>query len=1288
MNTDLVTTSELFELLTKATRDAVWHWDLEADTVWWNEGFSTLFGYDAQVSEGGPESWYNHVHPDDKEWVLSSIHQAIDQGATNWSAEYRFCRADGTYATVYDRGYILHRDGKSVRMVGAMQDITDRVSLQRARDESEERLRFALKSAQLGTWEFDPVAGTVNWDDRAKEIFGIPSANIMPYENSLNYIHPDDSRKVEEAVKWALNPASGGHYDMKYRTGVQTDGQLRWVRSIGQTHFTETGQVYRFSGVAQDITEEMLAKEKAELSEQQARIAVEGAGSGSFSVNMETNEIIYSSSYAQIVTGEATIGLTRDVFIRHVHPDDRLIRKRAYEKAANTATVSYEARFIWNDGSIHWVKILGQYLANTAGKAVTFSGIAQDITQQKEQAKALKEAEERFTIAFNNTSMGMAFTDKKANFTLVNQAYTKLLGYSTDELHHLNSFELTHPDDRKGNRKLFEEVVRGDRPFFNLVKRYIHKDGSIRWVQLNVTRVADAQEETQSMIIIAHDISAEIETRQALQDSETLFRSITTASTAALWLTDESLAITYVSPKWIDWTGVPLEKHLGNGWLNYVVIEDRQRAAEHFLTDFRAFRYHESQFRVFNETDGTVRWVVCTGTPQYAADGRFTGYIGAILDISERIEANAKLRASDERFRNMITQAPVAIGILNTRNLIVETANTSILEIWGKDTSIIGLPLIKALPEIDGQVFIELLENVYDSGISHYGYETHAQLHRKGKLEDAYFNFVYAPVRDEVGKTNGVLVVATEVTSQVIAKRALQESEQRFRNLIEEAPVATSLFIVPEMIIELPNEAMLKFWGKDSSVIGKPLREGVPELVGQPFLDILQEVYSTGIEYSAQEARADLIVDGQLRTFYFNFTYKPLRNAAGKVYAILDMAIDVTEQVLARRTIEESELRFRSLMEAMSPMTWTNTPEGEVDFYNQRWYDYTELDFEQTKAWGWPAVVHPDDLAHTMQMYRNALATGTVFVVENRYRRGADGMYRWHLNRALPIRDEEGVITVWVGTATDIHEQKELEAELEQQVQARTEQLLASNHDLRRSNDNLEKFAYIASHDLQEPLRKIQAFGDILKSQYADQLGEGVDNLERMQSAASRMSQLIKDLLTFSRISTRQETTSPVHLNHVIAGVLDDLEVAIEQADARVRVGNLPTVLGDESQLRQLFQNLLSNALKFQKADIQPIIQIQVEQVGPNDIPESIRPVRPVLAYYCISVADNGIGFEEKYVDRIFQVFQRLHGRTKYAGTGIGLAICEKVVTNHGGAITAVSQLGQGATFIVYLPVV
>ncbi|WP_198175419.1 PAS domain-containing protein [Spirosoma telluris] len=211
MNTDLVTTSELFELLTKATRDAVWNWNLETNMIWWNEGYTTLFGYNTQsVVENDIASWVDHIHPDDKDRVLSSIHQVIDDGGANWADEYQFQRADGRYATVYDRGYVLYRDGKPLRMVGAMQDITERVALQKAHEESEERLRFALQSARLGTWELDPIQGIVSWDSRCQELCGLTNSPSQSYAQTLDYIHPDDRSRVQEAVQWALNPQSGG----------------------------------------------------------------------------------------------------------------------------------------------------------------------------------------------------------------------------------------------------------------------------------------------------------------------------------------------------------------------------------------------------------------------------------------------------------------------------------------------------------------------------------------------------------------------------------------------------------------------------------------------------------------------------------------------------------------------------------------------------------------------------------------------------------------------------------------------------------------------------------------------------------------------------------------------------------------------------------------------------------------------------------------------------------------------------------------------------------------------
>lgn len=287
--------------------------------------------------------------------------------------------------------------------------------------------------------------------------------------------------------------------------------------------------------------------------------------------------------------------------------------------------------------------------------------------------------------------------------------------------------------------------------------------------------------------------------------------------------------------------------------------------------------------------------------------------------------------------------------------------------------------------------------------------------------------------------------------------------------------------------------------------------------------------------------------------------------------------------------------------------------------------------------------------------------------------------------------------------------------ELEEQVQQRTDELAALNHKLLtinetlattneeylatnedleksnqaviRSNHNLEQFALIASHDLQEPLRKVQQFGGLLQDMYGPQLGDGLTYLTRMQAAANRMSGLIKDLLTYSRISTHREMRETVSLNEVVTVVLNDLEFAIEEVDAVVEVATLPMILGDSSQLGQLFQNLISNALKFRRAGSAPSISIQSQILAVSQLPPSVTPGIEAPFYYQIDVRDNGIGFDEQHVDQIFQVFQRLHGKNEYAGTGIGLAICQKVAINHGGAITATSQAGHGATFTVYLPV-
>jgi PAS domain S-box-containing protein len=387
------------------------------------------------------------------------------------------------------------------------------------------------------------------------------------------------------------------------------------------------------------------------------------------------------------------------------------------------------------------------------------------------------------------------------------------------------------------------------------------------------------------------------------------------------------------------------------------------------------------------------------------------------------------------------------------------------------------------------------------------------------------------------------------------------------------------------------------------------------------------------------------------------------------------------------------------LADSMPQMVWAATPDGDIDYYNQRWYEYTGLDFAQSKDWGWQPVLHPDDLQNTADRWTQAFTTCGPYETECRFKRAADSVYRWHLGRARPIRDGHGKVIRWFGTCTDIDDYKKAESEirllnasLEERVQERTveldranQQLAAANDELKssalrleQSNRELQDFASVASHDLQEPLRKVQTFGDRLKTGYREALDEqGRDYLDRMLSATKRMQSLIQDLLRFARITSQANPFLPVDLAQVAREVLSDLEVRISETNASVEVGDLPSIEADAVQMRQLLQNLIGNALKFHAKGKPPVIRLYAEN---RDFG------RPADGIFRLVVEDEGIGFDEKYLDRIFTVFQRLHGRTEYEGTGVGLAICRKIAQRHGGSITAKSSADHGAAFLVALP--
>ncbi|MEO6759412.1 MAG: ATP-binding protein, partial [Saprospiraceae bacterium] len=327
------------------------------------------------------------------------------------------------------------------------------------------------------------------------------------------------------------------------------------------------------------------------------------------------------------------------------------------------------------------------------------------------------------------------------------------------------------------------------------------------------------------------------------------------------------------------------------------------------------------------------------------------------------------------------------------------------------------------------------------------------------------------------------------------------------------------------------------------------------------------------------------------------------------------------------------------------------------------------------------------DLERCLEVYTSNFDARKPFNMEYRLKR-KDGEYRWLMDIGKPTYSAAGEFTGYLGSCTDIHEQKTLNEALDSRAKERTQELLEVNVQLKRLNDELQQFAYVASHDLQEPLRKISTYSNIMQQRFRANLPEaGIQHLDKMSAAADRMSLLVDDLLNFARSTRKESEFVRTDLNKIYQNVILDFDLLISENHTKLEVGPLPVIKAIPLQMTQLFRNLISNALKFSAGREKPVVSIASKKASRETVMEYIG--QNATGEYCeIVFQDNGIGFPPEFSEQIFVIFKRLHDKQSYPGTGIGLALCRRIVVNHGGEIFAVSNENQGAAFHVLLPVV
>jgi len=673
-------------------------------------------------------------------------------------------------------------------------------------------------------------------------------------------------------------------------------------------------------------------------------------------------------------------------------------------------------------------------------------------------------------------------------------------------------------------------------------------------------------------------------------------------------------------------------------------------------------------------------------------------------------QAQEELRQREEFLQRIIKSSPDCIKVLDLegRLLYMSAGGQSLLEIDDL-SSVMNSQWVDFWQETYNQAARCAVETAKAGGIGKFqGYCPTA------KGTPKWWEVVVTPLLDAEGKPEKLLSVSRDITERKQAEEALQESEARFRRLFE-SNIIGIIFADLSGNITMANNAFVQMVGYTQEELH----------AGQVRWD---EMTPAEYRHLDEQAIAELQQWGICNSFKKEYLCKngsriPVMIGGalleGTQNLVICFVLDITERKQAEEELQRQNLRSQLFADVtlkirqslqLEEILQTTVTEVQKLLQADRvlvyrvWPDGTGSAVTEAVVPGWPIILGQNFPAEVFpEEYRQLYRQGRNRVIDNVENAEMPSclvgfLHQWRAKAKLvvPILLKEELWGLLIAHQCSSPRQwSSFEVELLRQLADQIGIALAQSQlleeetrqrqELARSNAELQQFASIASHDLQEPLRKIQAFGNRLKATYGERLNaQGLDYLERMQNAAQRMQNLIDDLLILSRITTRVQAFVPVNLTQVAQEVLSDLEVRSQQSGGRVEVGELPTIDTDPVQMRQLLQNLISNALKFHRDAEPPVVKIYSQLLD-----RERKPVEAdVVAELCqIIVEDNGIGFDEKYLDRIFNVFQRLHSRSEYEGTGMGLAICRKITERHGGSITAKSTPEHGAKFIVTLPV-
>lgn len=1060
----------------------------------------------------------------------------------------------------------------------------------------------------------------------------------------------------------------------------------------------------------QDITSRKDVEAALRESEARFHAAFKNAALGISLVGLDGRFRDVNPTFCEIIgyTREELLGKT---FGDITHPSDL---DEDWDRARKVisgelSTYTIEKRYIRKNGTFVWVCLSVSLMRADDGAPRMFVSMIQDIDQRKRAEAAVRLSEERFELAARATNDVVWDWDLRTDSLWWSEALETHFGHKIPD----NSstvdwwFKKIHPEDRNRVHASIRSVLQNNEAFWREEYKFQRQDGSYADILDRAYVLREPGEGKAIRIIGAMQDLSERKRAQHLEEAQKQVL--------------ELIALDSPLPRIFDALIFMIEEQSNSGLLASILLLDddgkhlRHGAAPHLPDGYNqavdglevaeakgscgtaAFRKQpvyvndiskSPLWKDFAELARTHHLNACWSTPILSSSAQLLGTLAvyhhepleprefdlrlvgvaaktaAIAIERKRAEsALARLTFESEQQRRLyetiLSSTPdfVYVFDLNHRFTFV---NDALLKTWGKTRE-----------EALGRNCLEL------------GYEKwHAEMHdreietviatRKPIRGEVPFNgangrriydYIFVPVIGKNGEVEAIAGATRDVTERKQAELSIQQLNEQFQTLLNHAPLGIYLVDGNFRLCQV-NPTAAPAFRSIPDVVGRDFEEVVriiwPEAMVPEIIARFRHTLATGEPYHVPELveeRRDL---GTREYYEWQIHRIPLSKQG---YGVVCYFRDISAQVHAREKIEESARRFSFMAESMPQKIFTATPQGQIDYVNQRWIEFSGSSLNEVGKSGWMEWLHPDEQKESLRRWQQSISTGESFQMEHRCRR-KDGVYRWHLTRAHALRDEEGRVIMWIGSNTDIENQKQAEVTLERMVAERTAQL-------KETIAELESFSYSVSHDLRSPLRAMQGYSEELLSQLAGKLNEEhMDFLQRIQNAAARLDRLTQEVLTYSHLSRAEIRLEKIELGPLLRAIVDQYP-NLKDAGAQICIMEpLLNPIAHEAFLTQAISNLLTNAVKFVKPGDSPKVILRTEQID-----QRVR----------IWVEDNGIGIEPRHHDRIFQMFGRIHPESKYRGTGIGLAIVKKSAERMNGKAGFESIPNQGSRFWIEL---